>query len=160
MKFFTILLLLSIYACNPKKGVAQAGNAVVMMPVKTLSVKGDFLGDGYKYTLTGSVTNNSGAAVRKVPDPHETDWDSVISYYNKNNLQVRVAINEIKGIDELVFENAQGLYCLINLGDMNGDKRDDIALVTDYFDYTNISTCVIYTYCNDKWTALSTIRIP
>jgi hypothetical protein len=161
VNLFRLLLLLSILtACSHQREAVRKSIPVVLMPVKELSVEGNFLGDGSTYTLSRIITTNKGKVVTMVPNPDEMDWDSILNYYNNHNLQVRVGINQIKGGDKLIFDNAQGLYCLINMGDLDGDKRDEIGLVVDYIDFTNINKCVIYSYCHDKWEELYSFRIP
>ena len=54
---------------------------------------------------------------------------------------------------------AQGLYCLINIGDINSDGKDEIALVIDYLDWSSVNSCKIYTLCNNKWTLLQQFAI-
>ena len=54
---------------------------------------------------------------------------------------------------------AQGLYCLINIGDNNADGRDEIALVIDYLDISSINSCKIYSLCKDKWTLLKQFKV-
>ena len=33
----------------------------------------------------------------------------------------------------------------------NNDKKDEIALVIDYCDYSSLNSCVIYSLCNNNW---------
>lgn len=54
---------------------------------------------------------------------------------------------------------AGGLYCLINIGDNNKDKKDEIAFVIDYNNFTNITPCYIYALCNNKWKKLKEFKI-
>ncbi|MGV3461270.1 MAG: hypothetical protein ACO1N9_12535 [Flavobacterium sp.] len=155
MKFFYAITIFTLLCgCTRKDVNVAAALKMAMMPAKKLSVEGDFLGNGYNYILTAAVTNKSGLDVANVPDPYKTEWDSVLNYYNKHRLQVRVTINMIKGIDELIFDNAMGLYCLINVGDLNGDKRDEIALVPDRLDYSRHNYCAIYSLCDSGWKQL------
>lgn len=56
--------------------------------------------------------------------------------------------------DTLAFDYAQGLYCLINVGDLNDDSRDEIALVPDNMDFSRHSYCHIYSFCPSGWKGL------
>lgn len=56
--------------------------------------------------------------------------------------------------DTLYLGFAQGLYCLINIGDLNLDGKDEIALSVDYIDESLYNTCRVYSVYFDKWTEL------
>jgi hypothetical protein len=61
--------------------------------------------------------------------------------------------------DTLYLGEAQGLYCLINIGDNNSDGKDEIAIVVDLLDYSRVNICRIYTLCNNKWIVLKQFTI-
>lgn len=42
-----------------------------------------------------------------------------------------------------------GLYWLKNLGDLNGDGLDEIGLIFDYADWSNLNSCQIHSYQNE-----------
>ena len=48
---------------------------------------------------------------------------------------------------------------MINLGDLNKDKKDEIALVVDVPDYSQLNTCHIYSLCNNQWTEIKRFSI-
>lgn len=61
--------------------------------------------------------------------------------------------------DTLQIGVAQGLYCLINLGDLNADGKEEIALVVDHLDFSGVNQCEIYSYCSNQWTLLKRFSI-
>lgn len=61
--------------------------------------------------------------------------------------------------DTLSLDYSYGLYCLINMGDLNADGKDEIALSVDNIDYSACNSCSIYTICQDRWTLLKQFAI-
>ncbi|MEI7596085.1 MAG: hypothetical protein WCK02_10085 [Bacteroidota bacterium] len=117
-----------------------------------LSVTGDFDGDGKKDTL---VENNI-SGLNKMPIdsiPNYSEWDSLARYFDSIESDLILSLINRK-CDTLHLGSGQGLFCLINIGDNNNDKKDEIALVVDHCTFTNICTCHIYSLCDNKWIEL------
>jgi hypothetical protein len=55
--------------------------------------------------------------------------------------------------------SSQGLYCLINLGDNNSDRSDEIAFVPDLIDVSNVNSCKIVSICEGKWKLLKEFAV-
>ena len=91
---------------------------------------------------------NTGKRITDVP----SEWDSLINYLNfsihSNNKIVG------RGFNQLNLKEGIGLYALINIGDNNSNGIEEIALVKNYFDFSNLNTCLIYEYDNNKWNLL------
>ncbi len=127
--------------------------------LKKLFVLGDFDGDKKQDTLfQRAYSNLSQAEIEYSADPFQNDWETVIDWLYKNEVNVSLTLNE-KNSDTLKIGVAQGLYCLINLGDMNADGKEEIALVVDHLDVSSMNKCKIYTYCNNKWIMLKEFSI-
>ncbi|MGV7105107.1 hypothetical protein [Flavobacterium sp. U410] len=124
--------------------------------LKRLSLIGDFDGDGRTDTISQNLINKkSKLQIDYFPS---SQWDSIENYFDKIEAEVILTVKNHK-CDTLRFSSGGGLYCLINLGDNNNDKKDEIALVVDYYSFTNISLCNIYTLCNTKWIQLKSFKI-
>ncbi len=93
--------------------------------------------------------------IDSIPDGN---WDAVIKYLFEQQSDV-ILTSSIVSADTLHLGTGLGLYCLINIGDNNGDRKDEIALVTDYCDFSNLNSCKIYSLCKRKWTVLNTFGV-
>lgn len=122
-----------------------------MHKLEKLFVIGDFNGDKKLDTLfEHNFSNLNKKEIELAPDPYQNNWETVVDWFYKQESSVYLSTNENKG-DKLNFSTAQGLYCLINIGDNNFDGKDEIALVLDLCDYSRINSCKIYTLCKNKW---------
>jgi hypothetical protein len=127
--------------------------------LKKLLIKGDFDGDKIQDTLLQhNFSNLSNSEIEYAPNPHHNEWDSVISWFNDQDANLFLTLQK-PGQDTLYLGLGQGLYCLLNIGDLNADGKDEIAFVIDYFDYSNLNSCNIYSLCNNKWTMLKRFNI-
>ncbi len=128
-----------------------------MHPLRKLSVKGDFNGDGTKEILyQGNYSKVINAEIKNAPDPSFENWDDVVAWFYEQQSDVTLSF---KGGRKLHLGVGQGLYCLINVGDLNKDGRDEIALVVDRCDQSRVNTCFIYSYCKNSWVVLKSFEI-
>ena len=127
-----------------------------------LFVVGDFDGDGEKDTLfLHHYSNITKTEIDSFPYPKDLeDWYDFVRYHDNQDIASYLTFNK-KNKDTLHFGQSQilGLYCLINIGDNNSDGKDEIALVVNFADWTNMNACMIYTLCNEKWTLLKEFEI-
>lgn len=160
--FYILTLTLGFLSCervaektvDNSSGLIISDNSIKLHKLEKLFVVGDFDGDGKKDTILQH--NYSGLIRTEIiysPDPYLNDWGDVIYILNKLEVDVYLAFNK-SNQDTLHLGFAQGLYCLINIGDNNNDGKDEIALVIDYLDYSRVNSCLIYSLCNNKWTQL------
>ncbi len=122
-------------------------------------VVGDF--DGDKKTDTIYQHNFSNLERKEIdfaPNPMKTDWEEVVKWFYNQEADVTLTLNK-KNSKILHLGTAQGLYCLINIGDNNNDVKDEIAFVIDKLDDSRTNTCKIYTLCNGKWQLLKEFGI-
>jgi hypothetical protein len=131
-----------------------ADNNIKLHKLEKRFVVGDFDGDGKQDTIFqhnfSRLTKNE---FEYSADPFQNDWDTVVKWFYDQDANLYLTINK-RNKDTLNLGTAQGLYCLINIGDNNADGKDEIALVIDYLDFSRVNSCKIYTLCNDKWTLL------
>lgn len=115
---------------------------------------GQFDSDSTLDTLYHEIKDlNTGRKIVNVP----AERDSLLNYFNfsvySNN---RIVGN---GLNQLNLREGIGLYAFINIGDVNSNGIEEIALVKKYFDFSNLNTCLIYEYYNNKWKLLFNFEI-
>jgi hypothetical protein len=165
------IILVFIMSCSnfdSKKNETKSIDTLTQIKLKTsnfkfvhldkLSITGDFNGDGKIDTLV----ENTISGLNKLPIdsiPNYGELDSLARFFDKVESVLTLTLINRK-CDTLHFGSpAKGLYCLINIGDNNNDKKDEIALVIDYCDFSNCNSCLIYTLCENKWIELKTFKI-
>lgn len=167
MKYPILLLFIILASCSkPKKNIKDI--TFVPAPPKTetqvnkykipdtLSITGDFDGDGKQDTLTQFLVDSIGKPVKRIPD--QKTWEETVAYFSKQGYYTVILMNHSKN-NTIKFGNAQSLYCLINIGDLNNDKRDEIALVPDLMDFSRANSCRIYSLCSSGWKELFTFNV-
>lgn len=97
--------------------------------LKKLSLIGDFDGDSKLDTIYQNILNEK--TKEQIDYFPSNQWDSIEKYFSKIGADVILTVKNRK-CDTLHLGAGGGLYCLINIGDNNHDKKDEIALVTDY----------------------------
>ena len=131
-----------------------ADKKVKLHKLDKLFVIGDFDGNGIQDTIfQHNYSRLTKSEIEYSADPFQNEWDTVVNWFYEQGADLFLTMNS-SNKDTLHLGTAQGLYCLINIGDNNADSKDEIALVVDYLDISRINSCKIYTLCNDKWTLL------
>lgn len=161
MKYYIPLLFIIFVGCSkPKKDIEQTTSVkkdtLTYQTPQTLSINGDFDGDGIQDTLTPFLADSTGNTVKNMLD--QETWEETVAYFGKQGYYTTIALNHGKN-GMLKFGNAQGLYCLINIGDLNKDNRDEIALVPDLMDFSRANSCRIYSLCSSEWKELFTFNV-
>jgi hypothetical protein len=119
-----------------------------------LFTTGDFDGDGKTDTIfQHNCSELDHTEIDTAPDPIKNDWYSVVQWFDQQYSDVYLCINK-KNTDTLHVGTGQGLYCLLNLGDINKDGKDEIAFVIDLCDFSHLNSCKVYGLCNNKWISL------
>lgn len=117
-------------------------------------VVGDFDGDGKQDTIFQyNFSRLTKTEIEYSADPFQNEWDTVVKQFYDQDANLFLTINK-NNLDTLNLGTAQGLYCLINIGDNNADGKDEIAFVIDYLDFSRVNSFKIYTLCKDEWTLL------
>lgn len=116
------------------------------VPAPSLSVTGDFDGDGKPDTLSQFVTDSLGNQLETVLISDDLDeYNSMpykMGYHSVVTLNGKATPLPVTDIE---------LLCLINLGNINKTKGDEIAIVELVRDYSASNHCTIYSYCNNRW---------
>lgn len=120
-----------------------------------LSLVGDFNGDGTSDTIWHrNFIQATGEFVDAFPD---SIGDYAQLYFDSLNVVGMISCS-IPGSDTIKLLPGE-LFCLINLGDLNNDRKDEIAFSVNCFDFSNVNSCEIYSICNGKWTQLESFTI-
>ncbi len=150
IKISLILITLFILISFTKKNeVVKVIPRAKSEKLESKSIIGDF--DGDKKTDTLFEIHTSGDYKKVITEvPFIDEYDNMVDYYFKNSIRtsLKSSNNKIKNLDLGI---SFGVYCLINIGDNNNDKKDEIALVIDYCDYSSLNSCIIYSFCNNNW---------
>jgi len=159
---FIVTLALGLWSCDrpEEKAVTHSvvhepvDNTVKLHQLKKLFVVGDFDGDKkqdtvFQHTYSGLTK----AEIENSADPFQNEWDTVVKWFYDQQADVYLK-SYTNSQDTLHLGTAQGLYCLLNIGDNNTDGKDEMALVVDYLDMSRVNSCNIYTLCKGKWTLL------
>lgn len=125
-------------------------------PYKKYFVTGNFTGENKKDTI--SLHYFSGLQNKEIFERPDRDWDVVQSWFSQQKGNMNLNINN-PAYDTLDIGFGWGLYYLNNIGDINGDGKDEVAYTVNYLDYSQINSCQIYTFCNNKWTELKRFTI-
>lgn len=171
--FCILILVLWLFSCNNKTDpkldnstgdnstsiVMKAQDTIILRKLTKLYITGDFDGDKQIDTVFEHVYSKlTKSEINYSADPYQNDWDSVINWFYVQKAELFIRTNDITN-DTLFLGIAQGLYCLINIGDNNSDGKDEIAIVIDLLDFSRVNSCRIYSLCDKKWTLLKTFGI-
>jgi hypothetical protein len=126
--------------------------------LEKLFVSGEFDSDNFKDTIfQHNFSRLTNSEIEQALSPFSNEWESVVNWFYYQKAGVFLSISNS---DTLYLGNAQGLYCLINIGDNNKDGKDEIAFVVDLLDFSNINTCKIFSLNkNGNWCSLKEFEI-
>ena len=166
-QIFIIIIGLSLTGCTGKSSVAAkstpiiaaAPEVITFRSLSRLSLIGDFNGDGNMDTLQEHcISVKTGHEIDSFP---ENNRDTLANYFHE--LQSKVFISSsLPGIKPLPLSEdgfSIGLFCLINMGNIDKKKGDEIALVVDYPDYSSLNTCRIFSLRNDHWQEIGAFNV-
>jgi hypothetical protein len=160
---YILTLTLGLLSCKSQteKSVTPktTDNKIKLQKLDKLFVAGDFNGDGKQDTIfQHNFSRLTKSEIEQAADPFQNDWDTVVKWFYDQDADLYLTINK-SNQDTLSLGTAQGLFCLINIGDNNADGKDEVALVVDYLDFSRVNSCKIYSFCKDKWTLLKQFGI-
>lgn len=164
-------LLFVITACNPKQpnqsdsSTNETSETTTQEPEPIwgyrYTLEGDFNGDGKKETLKEHfVSTISGEETNKFYkglDDYEQLIELTIAKQPWSFLTCDNANIDTLHIAEL--SQLLGVYILRNEGDLDGDGGEEISYVVDWADFSNINSCNVMSYKNNKWVELYDIPI-
>lgn len=152
-----ILLLLTLTSCEQAKPVEietpveeeYESGVVYDAHVKNV-ISGDFNGDGKAdeiiETLISTVTNKSIDALPQL------EYDSLVAIIYKRQPVLSLRSKD-KDIPELIVtkNTSFGLFYAKNEGDLDNDGADEISVVIDWADWSQVNSCVVYSLKKNKW---------
>lgn len=152
-----ILLLLTLTSCEQAKPVEietpveeeYESGVVYDAHVKNV-ISGDFNGDGKAdeiiETLISTVTNKSIDALPQL------EYDSLVAIIYKSQPVLSLRSKD-KDIPELIVtkNTSFGLFYAKNEGDLDNDGADEISVVIDWADWSQVNSCVVYSLKKNKW---------
>lgn len=162
-----LTLALVLLGCNnlTEKSVGNstntitADNKIKLHKLEKLFVLGNFDGDKQQDTIfQHNYSRLTRKEIENSPDPLQNDWETVAKWFNEQDADLYLTLNK-NNQDTLHLGTAQGLYCLLNIGDNNDDGKEEIALVIDYLDFSKVNSCKTYSLCGKKWTLLKQFGI-
>jgi len=168
MKYlYFIVPLIILFSCTKKENSQTKiqkqivsentiNNQSDYMKIDINYAEGDFDGDGNKEKLVSFISDSTGKAIDSIPTGN--DWGETLDYAFGIGLTTTIYI-EGKKTDTLKLGTSMGVYCLINLGDMNNDKKDEVILVANWPDYSNLNTARVYSLCYNKWKEIKTFGV-
>ena len=164
---YLLISTLALLSCNNQKEKTidslaitdTTNNKSKLHKLNKLFVIGDFDGDRKQDTIfQHTFSRLLKTEIEYSPDPLHNDWDTVVKWFNNQDADLFMTF-KTNNHDTLHLGAAQGLYCLLNIGDNNADGKDEIALVIDYLDFSEVNSCKIYSLCNKKWILLKQFSI-
>jgi hypothetical protein len=105
MKYFTLVLIAFLFACSGPNKVKATFKPISQDTLKyqkpqTLSITGDFDGDGRQDELLQFIADSTGKCVDKIIDFQSYDIYDVAKYFDKYNLHTKITLNNKEtGID-------------------------------------------------------------
>jgi len=167
LTIYILILPLGLLSCNSQTEkkvdistiTKTAFDKLKLHKLDKLFVLGDFDGDKKQDTIfQHNYSKLIRTEIENSPDPLQNDWDTIVKWFNYQDADLFLTFNT-NNHDTLHLGAAKGLYCLLNIGDNNADGKDEIALVIDYLDFSEVNSCKIYSLCNKKWILLKQFSI-
>ena len=170
--FVFVITVFGLSACHVKEEEAAVSTADSTANYKTQTIKtpagnrffvmGDFNGDGRLDTLFESYYSTlNRKEVYKHYHPEEVEKDNVLIGKQKANCKLyshNPAIDTFVVSDEYL---QSGLLLIENLGDLNGDKTDELGYIVDLADisFTNAYIIISYVPATREWKELLRFKI-
>lgn len=163
----SIVLFLSFISCNeitktekkPKAEQEQEYEPGVTYDsiVKNVII-GDFDGDGkedkLKELFVSSINNSSIDALPQL------GYDSLVTLIHGKE-PILSLTSKTKNIPELILTKSAsfGIMWLKNEGDLNKDGTDEISVVIDWADWSQVNSCIVYSLKNKLWIKYAKFKI-
>jgi hypothetical protein len=171
MKFFIIILsfiLLGICnklsICNKSNDQNQNSSGIVKLKEiwgNRLEISGDFNGDKLPDTLSEQfISSINNKETNKYYEGIE--YDSIVALTIQKK-PICVLVSSSGNINPLIIKSKTfqifGLSYLKNEGDLDHNGTDEIGLVVDWADYSNINSYNVYSYIDKSWVQVLTFEI-
>ncbi len=119
------------------------------------SISGHFFSADERDTISEKlISKNSGL---RIPNFYDSiSYEEVVDYHTKKD--PLLILSDFNRDSITCSGQIFGLYWLKNLGDLNGDGLDEIGLIFDYADWSNINSCAIYSH-QEGWKMIGSFGI-
>jgi len=163
LKYSIIIILIatSLYKGNKNSYQYFSDQKCPISRAKDITLKktnyyivGNFEGKGEDTIFFHYYSHRLKKEINQIPSP-DNDWEDIIVWFT--NFQIETFFSYKK--DTLKIGVAYGLHCLLNIGDINSDGKDEVAFVVDWLDYSRLNSCNIYTICQSQFYLLKTFTI-
>ncbi len=122
-------------------------------------VYGDFDGNGVIDTLSEHLMKmNKRRFIKSVPDLNYNLWESVVEYCQRNDIGSLLITSGVTA-DTLYSSLSLGTQVMLNVGDVNKDGADDVAFVWNLLDFSNLTSCGVYSLCSGQWKEVRAFQI-
>jgi len=170
---FILIALFSLEGCSGKKQFGKNSSAANLLKIKAdslLRISKPIM--GYRFTITGDF---DGDHKTDTLQEHYTDSiykNEAAKYYTSTDTTVEYS--DVSFLN-LYFNNRSylewkekklklpgghiGFHYIENCGDVNDDGKDEIILVNQWDDYSNINTAYVYTFNKGNWHEIHTIPV-
>lgn len=152
-----ILFYLSVTSCEQSKSTSSEApveqeyemGVVYDALVKNIIV-GDFDGDGKEDKITETlISTENNKSIDALP---RLEYDSLVTmiYKKRPILTIR---SENKNIPDLALTKKAsfGLLYMKNEGDLDNDGGDEISIVIDWADWSQVNSCIVYSLKQNNW---------
>lgn len=140
--------------CNNEHNYWKSNTKDIALKEKDYYITGIFNGSEKDTIFFHYYSHRLKRETNQIPSS-DNNWDDIIHWFNEFQIETYFTYKK----DTLKIGSAYGLYCLLNMGDINADGKDEIAYVADLLDYSRISSCNIYTICQFQFHLLKTFTI-
>lgn len=161
--FIIILILLMQNSCVKNQNASHSNRQHnccenyakdIMLKEKDYYITGNFNGNEKDTIFFHYYSHRLKRETNQIPSS-DNNWDDIIHWFNDFQIETYFTYKK----DTLKIGSTYGLYCLLNMGDINADGKDEIAFVADLLDYSRINSCNIYTICQSRFHLLKTFTI-
>lgn len=167
MRYLQVLMIIiSIFGCQSKttnklESMESKGSQIETKSDNfsdRLMITGDFDGDKRIDTLKESfISSIDGKETNKYSD---IEYDSLVAVTIKKKPICRLISNNLTPL--IVNKDKYqlfGLAFLKNEGDLDNDGSDELGLIVDWADWSNVNYYQIFSYKNENWTELINFEI-
>ena len=133
-------------------------------PFERISVVGDFDGDSQPDTLQEAYINkNTKEEIEKINFDNCESRDCVDKFLETNNPGSYLFVKSRGDTIFLSYDKEDyptfGITGLLNIGNIDENKGDELAIIIGWADYVSVTKCEIWTFNPDKWKKLKDFHI-
>lgn len=169
------IALFNLQGCSGKQ---QLVKKIKLIPPDSLKIKADSLLRisepimGYRFNITGDFDGDRKTDILQERFTDSLYKDEAAKYYTSTD--TLFDYNDVSLLN-LYFNNRSflewkekklklsgghlGFHYIENCGDINDDGKDEIIVLKQWDDFSNMNTAYVYTFNNDKWNEIYTIPV-